>query len=77
MVAIPRETGGHRTGTHRPDLLAKSGGDRARCSRDARPGPVTRRGSRVRTLTAYAVGGGRPRSSGTADSGVRNSAAIS
>ena len=53
------------------------------CSRDFPPAAARGRDrSRVeaavmRTLAAYAVGGGRPRSSGTAGSGARNSAATS
>ena len=82
-VAMARETGGHRTGAHWVGVAAQSGGDRAQCGR--RLCPLRRRaaGNRsrveavIRTVPAYAGGGGRPRSSGTTGSGARNSAAIS
>ena len=81
-VAMPRwETGRKRTERTGVGLSAKSGAERSAVG--THPVATARRGDRsrfevvVRTLPAYAGGGGRPRSSGTTGSAARNIAVIS
>ena len=78
------ETGRKRTGAHRRRPCRRVRGATEHSAEGTLPGAAARRGDRSRfevvvrrRLPAYAVGGGRPSSSGTAGSGARNSAAIS